>query len=148
MVTPMAILDVVESPPCEVEEEADNVTVGSVPIRSRPKRIELKCSEQLGISEYIATGYALLTSSEFRGSNGLPSSTTKLTILMKDARGARYLSTPIRALLRNSSGNYLHKARRAPCTKTAVGSCSTPIAAARDHVSDDTADRAFGTVGK
>lgn len=31
MVTPMAILDVVESPPCGVEVEADNVTVGSVP---------------------------------------------------------------------------------------------------------------------
>ena len=30
MVAPMTILDVVESSPCEVEVEADDVTVGSV----------------------------------------------------------------------------------------------------------------------
>ena len=31
MVTPMAIFDVVESLPCEVEVEVDDVTVGPVP---------------------------------------------------------------------------------------------------------------------
>lgn len=50
MVTPMEILDVVESPPCEVEEEADDVTVGSVPdsVTAEADRVEV-----LGAAGYI-----------------------------------------------------------------------------------------------
>ena len=50
MVTPMAILDVLESPPCEVEVEADDVMVGSVPdsVTAEAERLDM-----LGVAGYI-----------------------------------------------------------------------------------------------
>ena len=67
---------------------------------------------------------------------------------MEDARRAKYLGTPMRALLRNGGRNDLHKARGAPRAKAAVRSCSSSIAASRNHVPDNAANGPFGTVGK
>ncbi|KIL93330.1 hypothetical protein FAVG1_03309 [Fusarium avenaceum] len=88
----------------------------------------------------------LLTGRKIFHGSALQDIVAKLAVLMEDTRGTGSFSSPVRTLFGDGGSNDVLELGRAPCTEAAVRGGSTAIAAPGDHVSDDAADGAFGTV--